>query len=181
MDLIIQRAGRMWRHLDKRPPESRPVESPHTLIVSPDPDQVEDQNWLEPALGKAAFVYQNAGVMWRSAKALSDAGCIDTPESFRPLIEYVYANGDVPPALEEKQIEDEGKEMGSRSLGRFNVVSLEEGYGSLPTELSGTEDIGTRLGEPTVMFAFGSYRGRSSYSSGATVPDERSQQGLGLV
>ena len=151
VDLIIQRAGRMWRHLDKRPPESRPVESPHTLIVSPDPDQVEDQNWLEPALGKAAFVYQNAGVMWRSAKALSDAGCIDTPESFRPLIEYVYANGDVPPALEEKQIEDEGKEMGSRSLGRFNVVSLEEGYGSLPTELSGTEDIGTRLGEPTVM------------------------------
>ena len=151
VDLIIQRAGRMWRHLDKRPPESRPVESPHTLIVSPDPDQVEDQNWLEPALGKAAFVYQNAGVMWRSAKALFDAGRIDTPESFRPLIEYVYANGDVPPALAEKQIEDEGKEMGGRSLGRFNVVSLEEGYGSLPTELSGTEDIGTRLGEPTVM------------------------------
>ena len=27
---------------------------------------------------------------------------------------------------------------------------LEGGYGSLPTELSGTEDIGTRLGEPTV-------------------------------
>ena len=150
VDLIIQRAGRMWRHLDKRPPESRPVESPHTLIVSPDPDQVEDQNWLEPVLGKAAFVYQHAGVMWRSAKALSDAGCIDTPGSFRPLIEYVYANGDVPPALEEKQIEDEGKEMGGRSLGRFNVVDLEGGYGSLPMDLSGTEDIGTRLGEPTV-------------------------------
>ena len=150
VDLIIQRAGRMWRHLDKRPPESRPVESPHTLIVSPDPDQVEDQNWLEPVLGKAAFVYQNAGVMWRSAKALFDAKRIDTPESFRPLIEYVYANEDVPTPLQEKQIEDEGKEMGNRSLGRFNVVDLEGGYGSLPTELSGTEDIGTRLGEPTV-------------------------------
>ena len=88
--------------------------------------------------------------MWRSAKALFDAERIDTPESFRPLIERVYANEDVPPALEEKQIEDEGKEMGSRSLGRFNVVALEGGYGSLPTELSGTEDIGTRLGEETV-------------------------------
>ena len=150
VDLIIQRAGRMWRHLDKRPPESRPVESPHTLIVSPDPDQVEDENWLEPVLGKAAFVYQHAGVMWRSAKALFDARRIDTPESFRPLIEYVYANEEVPPVLAEKQIEDEGKEMGSRSLGRFNVVGLEDGYGSLPTELSGTEDIGTRLGERTV-------------------------------
>ena len=151
VDLIIQRAGRMWRHLDKRSPESRPVERPHILVISPDPDQVEDENWLEPVLGKAAFVYQNAGVMWRSAKALSDAGCIDTPGSFRPLIEYVYANGDVPPALEEKQIEDEGKEMGGRSLGQFNVVNLKDGYGSLPMDLSGTEDIGTRLGEPTVM------------------------------
>ena len=150
VDLIIQRAGRMWRHLDKRPPESRRVEKPHILVVSPDPDQVEDKNWLEPALGKAAFVYQHAGVMWRSAKALFDAGRIDTPESFRPLIECVYTNDDVPPALEEKQIEDEGKEWGNRSLGQFNVVDLEGGYGSLPMELSGTEDIGTRLGEKTV-------------------------------
>ena len=151
VDLIIQRAGRMWRHLDERPQENRPVEKPHILVVSPSPNQVEDENWLEPVLGKAAFVYQHAGVMWRSAKALFDAGCIDTPESFRPLIERVYANEDVPPALEEKQLDDEGKEMGNRSLGRFNVVDLEGGYGSLPTELSGTEDIGTRLGEPTVM------------------------------
>ena len=150
VDLIIQRAGRMWRHLDKRPAESRPVKRPHILVVSPDPDQVEDQNWLEQVLGKAAFVYQHAGVMWRSAKALFDAGRIDTPGSFRPLIECVYANEDAPLVLEEKQIEDEGKEMGSRSLGQFNVVNLKDGYGSLPMDLSGTEDIGTRLGEPTV-------------------------------
>ena len=150
VDLIIQRAGRMWRHLDERPPENRPIDGPQVLVVSPDPGQVEDANWLEPVLGKAAFVYQHAGVMWRSAKALFDTGRIDTPGSFRPLIKRVYTNDDVPPALEEKQIEDEGKEMGSRSLGRFNVVSLEDGYGILPTELSGTEDIGTRLGEKTV-------------------------------
>ena len=150
VDLVIQRAGRMWRHLDERPRESRPIDGPQVLVVSPDPDQVEDAKWLEPVLGKAAFVYQHAGVMWRSAKALFDAGRIDTPESFRPLIECVYANEDVPSALEEKQIEDEGKEWGNRSLGRFNVVDLQGGYGNLPTELSGTEDIGTRLGEETV-------------------------------
>ena len=150
VDLIIQRAGRMWRHLDKRSPENRPVEGPHILVVSPDPNQVEDENWLEPVLGKAAFVYQRAGVMWRSAKALFDAGRIKTPKSLRQLIECVYANEYVPPALEKKQREDEGKEIGSRSLGRFNVVDLKEGYGILPTNLSGTEDIGTRLGEETV-------------------------------
>ena len=150
VDLIIQRAGRMWRHLDKRPLESRPVERPHILVVSPDPDPVEDENWLEPALGKAAFVYQHAGVMWRSAKALFDAGRIDAPGSFRPLIERVYANKDVPPGLEERQGQDTGTEMADRSLGQFNVVDLERGYGSLPTDLSSAEDIGTRLGEPTV-------------------------------
>ncbi len=150
VDLIIQRAGRMWRHLDQRPPKSRPVEGPRLLLVSPDPEQVEDKNWLEPVLGKAAFVYQHAGVMWRSAKALFDAGRIDTPDSFRPLIECVYAKEDVPPALEEKQLEAEGQEGGSRSLGHYNVVDLKGGYGHLPTELSSTEDIGTRLGEPTV-------------------------------
>ncbi len=150
VDLIIQRAGRMWRHLDKRPPESRPVEGPRMLVVSPDPDQVEDKDWLEPVLDKAAFVYQCAGVMWRSAKVLFDAGRIDTPASFRPLIECVYANEDVPPALEEKQWEDVGTESGERSLGQFNVVNLQDGYSSLPSNLSGTEDIGTRLGEPTV-------------------------------
>ena len=156
VDLIIQRAGRMWRHLDERPPERRPIDGPQVLVVSPEPDQAEDANWLEPVLGKAAFVYQHAGVMWRSAKALFDAGCIDTPGSFRPLIERVYANEDVPLALEEKQIEDEGKEWGNRSLGRFNVVDLQGGYGSLPMDLSGTEDIGTRLGEPTVTLRLAS-------------------------
>ena len=140
----------MWRHLDKHPPESRPVEGPHILVVSPDPDQVEDANWLEPVLGKAAFVYQHAGVMWRSAKALFDAGCLDTPESFRPLIERVYANEDVPDVLVNNQDLAEGQESGERSLGQFNVVRLQDGYGNLSTELSGTEDIGTRLGEPTI-------------------------------
>ena len=149
IDLIIQRAGRLWRHLDMRPPNSRPLEEPRILLVSPDPDAVEDANWLEPALGKAAWVYQHA-IMWRSAKALFDVKRIDTPTSFRPLIERVYACEDeVPPALEEAQIKDEGTEMGNRSLGRYNVVDIDGGYGGLPSALSDTEDIGTRLGEPT--------------------------------
>jgi len=38
---------------------------------SPDPDQVEDGNWLEPVLGKAAFVYQCASVMWCSTHDLT--------------------------------------------------------------------------------------------------------------
>lgn len=150
VDLIIQRAGRMWRHLDKHPAKRRPVERPHILLVSPDPAQIDDEKWLEPVLGKAASVYQPVGVMWRSAKALFDAEQIDAPESFRPLIERVYAREDVPPALEKKQLKDEGEEAGNRSLGKINVVDPSSGYGSLSSDLIDTEDIGTRLGEPTV-------------------------------
>ena len=151
VDLIIQRAGRLWRHLDQRPPQRRPIEERRVLVVSPNPDEVEDEDWLEPALGKAAFVYQHAGVMWRSAKALFDAGRIDTPDSFRRLIKRVYANEDVHPVLKEKQDQDEGQKIAESTHGQLNVVNLQGGYGGLPAELSNSEYIGTRLGEETTM------------------------------
>ena len=67
-----------------------------------------------------------------------------------------------------------------RSLGRFNVVKpSKDGYGSLPTELSGTEDIGTRLGERTVTLRLARLEERRlvPWCSG----DDDSQQGLGFV
>lgn len=150
VDLLIQRAGRMWRHLEERPPEGRPDKIPRLLVVSPDPGLVEDEEWLEPTLGRAAFVYRHAGIMWRSARVLFDAGCLDTPESFRPLIESVYGSWDVPPVLEQKQCEGEGARYGEGTLARFNVIEPEKGYSGLPTPLSSSENIGTRLGEETV-------------------------------
>ena len=76
IDLLIQRAGRLWRHMDLRPSIARPTPGPTLMIVSPDPDNMDRADWLGACLGKAARVYQNAGIMWRSARVIFKAGRI---------------------------------------------------------------------------------------------------------
>src|SRR5205823_15051436 len=54
VDLLIQRAGRLWRHIDLRPSASRPTAGPVLMVVSPDPSAVTRANWLNECLGRAA-------------------------------------------------------------------------------------------------------------------------------
>lgn len=153
IDLLIQRAGRLWRHMGERPLEARAVDGPRLLVVSPDPDDVRDDTWLDAVLGKAAFVYRPIGNVWRTAREIFPAGKIETPDSFRPMIESVYREdgwSDVPEALRAKNMQADGVAAGEGSLGRMNVVDLAGGYGGLSDQLGIDEDIGTRLGEPTV-------------------------------
>jgi CRISPR-associated endonuclease/helicase Cas3 len=147
VDLVIQRAGRLWRHMDRRPAEMRAVAGPRILVLSPDPDAADGPQWLEPALGLGAFVYRHPGVMWRSATALFGAGRIDTPAGLRPLIERVYGAEDVPAALEAAQLNALGAEAGSETLARLNVIDPDGGYMSVGI-VSADQEVGTRLGEP---------------------------------
>ncbi|MCF1502148.1 CRISPR-associated helicase Cas3' [Afifella sp. H1R] len=159
IDLIIQRAGRIWRHLDRRPAAGRPIAAPRIQVISPDPDAVTAADWLRPALGGAAFVYQHAGIMWRSAKLLFDEGRIVAPDRLRHLIEAVYASDRVPECLEAAQREGEGIARADDAMGRWNVVDLAKGYGGLPSDLRNDEEIGTRLGEATVTLRLARRKG----------------------
>ncbi len=162
IDFLIQRAGRLWRHMDRRPQNSRPLPGPRMLVVSPDPNTVSSDRWLEPVLGKAAFVYQNAGVLWRSAKMLFAAGRIAVPDDLRSFIEQVYGR-DNEPALPACLLRAEGKGLGKASgeatLGRMNVIKPSEGYAGLGERLSSSEDIGTRLGEKTTVLRLARHEG----------------------
>ncbi|WP_428697128.1 CRISPR-associated helicase Cas3' [Stappia sp.] len=153
IDLLIQRAGRLWRHADKRPPATRPIAGPMLMVVSADPGAVSGADWLEPVLGKAAFTYRDPAILWRSAREAFSKGLIETPGDFRPMIEAVYTEADlsdVPPCLRARAQRAQGEASGQGSLGRLNVVDLQAGYAGLSGQLSADEDIGTRLGEPTV-------------------------------
>ena len=82
--------------MDIRPPTDRAVAEPKLLVVSPDPNAVAVADWLAPCLGRAAYVYQNAGVMWRTARTIFSSGLLATPENLRPMIEAVYGENAEP-------------------------------------------------------------------------------------
>lgn len=145
---LVQRAGRLWRHMDRRPAPTRPVPAPLLHVIAPDPDLVEDDQWLHRVLDKGAWVYP-IDLQWRTARALFDAGAIVAPTGLRALIEAVHGHGPpVPAPLAAAEIEREGRGYAESSQARRNVIVLEKGYrdggASAPDTL-----YPTRLGCPT--------------------------------
>ncbi|MCB1508833.1 MAG: CRISPR-associated helicase Cas3' [Hyphomicrobiaceae bacterium] len=153
-DNLIQRAGRLWRHMDDRPAAQRPVAAPVLTILSPDLEEATHAGWLEESLGAAAFVYKHPGVMWRSAKGLFSGPHLPRPDTpdFRALLEEVYREGedDLPACLTEKAIEAKGDSYAHKALAKNNLIHPGAGYCGLGESLSADETIGTRLGEETV-------------------------------
>lgn len=143
---LIQRAGRLWRHMALRPAPKRPVAAPVLHIVAPDPDAVEDDQWLHRVLDKGAWVYP-LDLQWRTARALFDAGQIVAPAGVRALIEAVHGDGEVPAPLEASALEREGKGYAAANQARRNMVALEEGYRGGGAASADT-DYPTRLGRP---------------------------------
>ena len=154
---LIQRAGRLWRHLDRRPIADRPVCGPLLTVLSPDPDRVTDARWLNEVLGRGARVYRHDH-QWLTARAIFDAGVINEPDGVRALIKTVHGRDapDVPEPLVRASQEAEGAAWAEVALAQHNVVNPQEGY------LRGTGDavwsdekFPTRLGveEATLVLA----------------------------
>ena len=152
---LLQRAGRLWRHMDVRPKTDRPCPGPALHVVSPDPEKVEDDKWLHDLLGRGAWVYR-LDHQWRTAKALFDAGKIVAPKRLRSLIEAVHGEGELklPKLLEKAQQRADGEARAEAGVAQINVVKGADGY------LKGTRGsvsndalFPTRLGEPQVVLA----------------------------
>jgi CRISPR-associated endonuclease/helicase Cas3 len=62
MDMLLQRMGRLWRHLDARPPNIRPTDNPEIWIIREEKSLNElkqvDSEQLTNILGAKAKVYQ---------------------------------------------------------------------------------------------------------------------------
>ena len=129
MAALVQRAGRLWRHMAERPRPLRPVPSPILHVLAPDPAQVVDDRWLQGVLGGGAFVYPLAD-QWRTADHLFRVGEITAPSGLRALIEAVHGAGarNVPQALEAAEIQTEGKGAAARGHAAQNIVDFAAGY-----------------------------------------------------
>lgn len=147
MASLIQRAGRLWRHMDLRPRAGRPVLSPELAVLAPDPSMVANDRWLSEALGSGAYVYP-LDTQWRTARVLFDAGEIDTPAGLRNLVEAVHGTDvePVPDALLGAEIESIGAGFAARSTARQNLIPMDAEF-RVGARASDDRDYPTRLGQ----------------------------------
>ena len=143
---LIQRVGRLWRHMALRPADTRPIPAPALYVVAPDPNTVNDPRWLHQVLEKGAYVYP-LDVQWRSARVLFDAGSIDAPAGLRALIEAVHAEDTsvaVPAPIVNAELERIGKDKGAANNALQNLIDWKAGY----RQSQGLRDVDypTRLG-----------------------------------
>ena len=172
IDLLIQRAGRLWRH--ERNDRSGRLE---LLLVGPEPVADATEDWFSRCFPGAAYVYRDHARLWLSARLLQDAGAIESPNGIRALIEGVYGDGAparIPRALQERLRTAEGRAGRDRGSANINVLKLAKGYvrdggawGSearTPTRLADDPRVTLRLGRVGAL-------GVVPYACGAA-PDE---------
>lgn len=146
MASLIQRAGRLWRHMDRRPAPARPVPGPVLHVLSPDPARVDSDRWAAEVLGQGAHVYP-LPLIWRTAQALFAAGEIRAPEGLRDLVEAAHADADLPAVLERAGIKAAGEGMAARAHAGQNIIGFDAGYRTGASG-AGDRDFPTRLGQP---------------------------------
>lgn len=155
VDLLIQRAGRLQRHIrdingqlkrdgkDERSP-------PELLILAPVWDDSPGDEWFGSAMRNSAFVYPDHGRIWLTQRVLREQGAIQMPHSARLLIESVYGEDVVmPEGFARSEQEQVGKYYCDRARAKKFVLNFRPGYAAnindyLPEKLS------TRLAEESV-------------------------------
>ncbi len=149
IDLIIQRAGRLRRHI--RDQQGNPITTenaqdqrgaPILYLYTPEPRDDADAKWLKPDHAGTQAVYPHIGQLWLTAKTLLDKGQWTMPEDARYLIDSVYSEcATYPGALEQQSFDAEGANKSRESMADLNALALSKGY----TRNSGDWDEETRI------------------------------------
>ena len=148
IDLLLQRAGRLWRHTWR----TRPIAGPALLVVSPDPAGQIGRDWYRDAFPLAASVYQHPLVLWRTAQELFTRGTVRVPQDVRELIEVVYGpelETGAPGVLVQASNQARGKANAERSFADQNLLKVEDGYAPGGTAWANEGEVATRLAEET--------------------------------
>lgn len=155
VDLLIQRAGRLQRHIrdcDGRAKLSGRDEraSPVLYIRAPEWDDVPEEDWLSGVMRNSAYVYPDHGRMWLTQRVLRELGQIQMPQSARLLIESVYGEEvDMPAGFAKKEQLQEGKYYCDRAFARQSTLNFASGYSPDNSDYL-SENFSTRLSEESI-------------------------------
>jgi CRISPR-associated endonuclease/helicase Cas3 len=89
-DFLIQRAGRIWRHLKNNATRSTWLRRPMVWILGPDLSSIRDDSEARALIGDTAKVYDLFPLM-RTAQIWSKLTTVTLPDSTRRILETTYA------------------------------------------------------------------------------------------
>ena len=132
MDLVIQRIGRLRRH--RRDRAGNPIQADDKrgatscMIFGPEAIKNATSNWYSQIFKRAAFVYRNPSILWRTAKLLQIEKEIKIPERLRYLIENTYTNTAIPIKLVEPTNKANHEDEKAAFTAIPNRIRLERGF-----------------------------------------------------
>ncbi len=152
VDLLIQRAGRMQRHIRDKSgqlkltgADERPA--PRLDILAPPWQAQPDKTWLSSAMRNTSYVYPAHSRLWLTQRVLREQGEIRMPEAARLLIEAVYGEAyEVPQGMQQSEEAAMGDYYSQRAIAANFEIHFEAGYA--PTSApQWVPDVATRLSE----------------------------------
>lgn len=155
IDLLLQRAGRLWRH--KR--TARPEPFPRFFVVSPEPVANPPAHWLKDFRGTEA-VYKNTALLWRSVRALFSKPILALPEDVRKLVEEVYEpDAEIPVGLARNSQKAEGEGKARAGIAWQNLMNWDAGYARANGKWESDLTIPTRLADPSLNYRLAIWEG----------------------
>lgn len=160
IDLLIQRAGRLHRHvrdglgnpLERSEQDGSHRNPPVLYVYSPSTESAPTENWFKDYFPKANGIYPHTGQLWRTATLLADKRSWRMPEDARELIETVYRedDDDIPPALVKASNDAEGEHWSKVSMANMNALKLKQGYSLSDQAWDEDDHIPTRLSDDSL-------------------------------
>lgn len=177
IDLLIQRAGRLRRHVRDVNGNVKTIPSEHDdrpdpifYVHAPVFSENADKSWLGGEFKGSSAVYEHTGRLWLTQKILMKKGGWSMPDDARALIESVYGVDcllNVPKGLEFNECRADGSDKSKTSMGHLNALILKNGYcrNAVQADQWNEDDkISTRLAEDSYEVAL------SVFQDGILIP-----------